>query len=108
MDDPGNRAPGSRIGTEEVAKVAALARLRLGDDELERFTHQLADILDHAADIEALDLDGVEPMAHPVRVVNVLRDDTPGEPLDRAEVLAQAPAAEDGQFRVPPVLGEAP
>ncbi len=105
MDDA---AAGSRIDAEQVAKVAALARLRLDDGELERFTHQLADILDHAADIEALDLEGVEPMAHPVRIVNVLRADEPGAPLDRDEVLSQAPAAEDGQFRVPPVLGEAP
>jgi aspartyl-tRNA(Asn)/glutamyl-tRNA(Gln) amidotransferase subunit C len=98
----------SRITTDDVAKVARLARLRLTDDELDRFTHQLSDILDHAADMDALDLEGVEPMAHPVPLTNVLRPDEPGEPLDRDVVLAQAPAAEDGQFRVPPVLGEAP
>lgn len=97
-----------RITPDDVAKVAHLARLRLSDEELERFTHQLADILAHAADIEALDLGDVEPMAHPIPLVNVFRPDVPGEPLDRDEVLAAAPAAEDGQFRVPPVLGEAP
>ncbi len=98
----------SRITTDDVAKVARLARLRLTNDELDRFTHQLSDILDHAADMEALDLDGVEPLAQPVPLENVLRPDVAGTPLDRATVLAQAPAAEDGQFRVPPVLGEAP
>lgn len=98
----------SRITTDDVAKVARLARLRLTNDELDRFTHQLSDILDHAADIEALDLDGVEPLAQPVPLVNVLRPDEPGVPLDREVVLAAAPASEDGQFRVPPVLGEAP
>jgi aspartyl-tRNA(Asn)/glutamyl-tRNA(Gln) amidotransferase subunit C len=98
----------ARITTDDVAKVASLARLRLGDDELERFTHQLSDILDHAADMDALDLSDVEPMAHPVPLTNVLRADEPAEPLDRGEVLAAAPASEDGQFRVPPVLGEAP
>jgi len=97
-----------RITPDDVTKVAGLARLRLTDDELERFTHQLDDILDHAADIEALDLDDVEPMAHPVALGNVLRTDEPGPALERDEVLAAAPAAEDGQFRVPPVLGEAP
>lgn len=95
-----------RLTTAEVAKVAELARLRLSEEELERFTGQLAAVLDHAADIEALDLDGVEPLAHPVPMTNVLRDDEPGELLDRDEVLAVAPSAEDGQFRVPPVLGE--
>ncbi len=101
-------AAAPRITTDDVAKVARLARLRLDDEELERFTGQLSDILDHADDIEALDLDGVEPMAHPVPLANVLRADTVGEPLDRDEVLARAPVAEDGRFRVPPVLGEAP
>jgi aspartyl-tRNA(Asn)/glutamyl-tRNA(Gln) amidotransferase subunit C len=97
-----------RITTSEVEKVAKLARLRLTDDELDRFTGQLAAVLDHAADLDGLDLDGVEPMAHPVPLTNVLRPDVPGDALDRDEVLAVAPAAEDGQFRVPPVLGEAP
>lgn len=98
----------SRISTDDVVKVARLARLRLSDDELDRFTHQLSDILDHAADIESIDLDDVEPMAQPVPLVNVLRADVPAVPLDRSDVLAAAPAAEDGQFRVPPVLGEVP
>lgn len=97
-----------RITTSDVQKVAKLARLRLTDDELERFTGQLAAVLEHAADLETLDLAGVEPMAHPVPLTNVLRTDEPGVALDRDEVLASAPAAEDGQFRVPPVLGEEP
>lgn len=95
-----------RLTTAEVAKVAELARLRLSEEELERFTGQLAAILDHAADLESLDLEGVEPMARPVHLENVFRPDEPGELLDPQEVLAQAPAAEDGMFRVPPVLGE--
>jgi aspartyl-tRNA(Asn)/glutamyl-tRNA(Gln) amidotransferase subunit C len=98
----------ARITPDDVAKVASLARLRLTHDELDRFTHQLSDILDHAADMEALDLADVEPMARPVPLANVFRADEPGTPLDRDEVLAAAPAAQDGQFRVPPVLGEEP
>lgn len=108
MDQHTPDRPGGRIHREDVAKVARLARLRLSDDELDRFTHQLSDILDHAADIEALDLDDVAPMAQPVPLVNVMRADEPSVPLSREEVLGVAPAAEDGQFRVPPVLGEAP
>jgi aspartyl-tRNA(Asn)/glutamyl-tRNA(Gln) amidotransferase subunit C len=97
-----------RITTSDVQKVAKLARLRLTDDELDRFTGQLAAVLEHAADLETLDLAGVEPMAHPVPLTNVLRADEPGDALERDEVLAAAPSAEDGQFRVPPVLGEEP
>lgn len=95
-----------RITTSEVAKVAALAKLRLSDDELQLFTQQLSDILDHAADIEALELEGLEPLDHAVELTNVFRADEPGPTLDRDDVLAQAPASEDGQFRVPQILGE--
>ena len=97
-----------RITRDDVAHVAALARLTLGDDELDAFTGQLADVLDHAADLDALDLDDVPPTAHPLPLRNVLRPDVVGETSDRAEVLAAAPSVEDEQFRVPPVLGEAP
>lgn len=97
-----------RITRDDVAHVADLARLTLGDDELDAFTGQLADVLDHAADLDALDLDDVPPTAHPLPLRNVLRPDVVGETSDRAEVLAAAPSVEDDQFRVPPVLGEAP
>ncbi len=95
-----------RIHTADVVKVAQLARLRLDAAELERYTDQLADMLEHFADIDALDLDGVEPMTQPLPLDNVLRDDVVRPSLDRAEVLAAAPAAEEGMFRVPPMLGE--
>jgi aspartyl-tRNA(Asn)/glutamyl-tRNA(Gln) amidotransferase subunit C len=95
-----------RISRDDVAHVAGLARLILTDDELDRFTSQLGDILDHAGDMASLDLEGVEPMAHPYPLRNVLRDDVAGETLDRDEVLAAAPSAEGPMFRVPPVLGE--
>ena len=97
-----------RISAEEVAHVASLARLQLSPEELELFTEQLGDVLEHAADVEALELDDVEPLAHPVPLVNVLRADDVTPSLDRDEVLSQAPAAEDGQFRVPRILGEEP
>ena len=97
-----------RLTREEVAHVALLARLELTDDELDMFTGQLADILGHADDIEALDVSGVEAMAHPLRLSNVLRADEIVPSLDRDEVLSQAPAAEDGRFRVPQILGEEP
>ena len=96
------------ISRDDVARVAQLARLTLTDDELDRFTGQLGAVLDHARDIEALDIDDVPPTAHPYPLVNVLRADEVGATLDRDEVLAQAPSTEDGRFRVPPILGEEP
>lgn len=97
-----------RISRADVAHVAQLARLSLTDDELDLFTGQLAAVLDHARDVEALDLADVEPTAHPYPLTNIFRDDEVRPCLDREEVLAQAPAVEDGRFRVPPILGEEP
>ena len=96
------------ISKHDVAHVARLARLALSDDELERFTTQLAGVLEHAADIEALDIEGVPPTAHPFPLANVFREDVPRPCLDRDEVLAQAPDVEAARFRIPRILGEAP
>jgi aspartyl-tRNA(Asn)/glutamyl-tRNA(Gln) amidotransferase subunit C len=94
-----------RLTRDAVVKVARLARLALTDDEIEHVTDQLGAMLDHFADIDALDLSDVEPMSQPLPLVNVLRDDVEQPCLDRDEVLAAAPFAEDGQFRVPPIIG---
>jgi aspartyl-tRNA(Asn)/glutamyl-tRNA(Gln) amidotransferase subunit C len=88
----------------EVEHVARLARLALTDEEIERLTVDLGAVLAHAADVAALDLDGVPPTAHPLPIRNVLRDDVVGPTLARDEVLDAAPAAEDGRFRVPRIL----
>jgi aspartyl-tRNA(Asn)/glutamyl-tRNA(Gln) amidotransferase subunit C len=94
-----------RISADEVAKIARLARLALTDEELARATVELGDIVDHFADIDELDLDGVEPMTQPFPLTNVLRDDVEAQPLDRDEVLAAAPEVDDGRFKVPPIIG---
>ena len=85
-----------------------LARLALTDEEIEQLTGELGAIVDYAAEVSALDTSDVPPTAHPLPLVNVLRPDDPRPGLDRDEVLAEAPATEDGQFRVPRILGEAP
>ena len=95
-----------RLSPEVVAHVAQLARLDLTHDELSLFTGQLADVLEHAADVEALELDDVPPTLHPLPIVNVLREDEARPCLDREEVLAMAPDAEGGRFRVPRIMSE--
>jgi len=91
-----------------VSKVALLARLELTDAELDTYTDQLAAIIDHAADVAALDLADVPPTAHPLPIENVLRPDVVTPSVDRDEVLSQAPSVEDRRFRVPAILGEEP
>ena len=98
----------ARLTRDKVAKVADLARLNLSEAELERYTEQLGAVLDHAEDVASLDLDGVPPTAHPLPLVNVLRDDVVVEGVDREEVLSQAPSVVDRRFRVPAILGEEP
>jgi aspartyl-tRNA(Asn)/glutamyl-tRNA(Gln) amidotransferase subunit C len=94
----------SRITRADVEHVARLARLALSEEEIEQFTVQLAQILEHAANVEALDTAGVAPTSHPIPIANVMRPDEPRPGLPRDEVLAMAPAAEDGRFRVPRII----
>lgn len=101
MSDPTS----ARISTDVVAKVARLARLDVSPDEISRLTSQLDGMLEHFADIDALELADVEPMTQPYPLVNVMRDDVVAPSLDRDEVLGAAPSAEDGRFRVPPIVG---
>lgn len=92
------------ISRAEAQHVARLARLQLSDDELTQLTGELAEILEHVNELAGLQLDGVEPTAHPLPLVNVLRVDEVRPSLDRAEVLAQAPVVEEDRFRVPRIL----
>jgi aspartyl-tRNA(Asn)/glutamyl-tRNA(Gln) amidotransferase subunit C len=97
MSDP-------KITRDEVRHVAALARLALTEDEVERMQVTLDAILGYVAELEGLDLDGVAPTFHAVPMSATLRPDRVHESLSRDEALASAPAAEAGGFSVPRVL----
>jgi aspartyl-tRNA(Asn)/glutamyl-tRNA(Gln) amidotransferase subunit C len=96
------------LDREKVARVASLARLSLTTEELDQFTAQLSQVLDHAGEFANLNLDGLAPMSHAFAISNVLRADIVSDGLDRDSVLSQAPSVEDGRFRVPKIVGEAP
>jgi aspartyl-tRNA(Asn)/glutamyl-tRNA(Gln) amidotransferase subunit C len=98
----------ARISRADVVHVATLARLELSEEELDRYVDQLGAVLDHAADVAALDTSGVPPTAHPLPMQNVLREDVVGPSLDRDEVLREAPDSDGVRFRVPRILGELP
>lgn len=89
------------IDREQVLHVARLARLRLGEEEIERMTGELSSVLDHIEKIGELDLDGVEPTSHVVALENVLRADEPRPSLAREDALSQAPDTDGSGFRVP-------
>jgi aspartyl-tRNA(Asn)/glutamyl-tRNA(Gln) amidotransferase subunit C len=92
------------LSTDDVAKVAVLARLRLSPEELQMFTGQLNSIVEYVAHLQEPDTTGVEPLAHGVEVRNVFRDDVRGPSLSREAALANAPKRGQECFLVPAVL----
>jgi aspartyl-tRNA(Asn)/glutamyl-tRNA(Gln) amidotransferase subunit C len=98
--------PSAGLTRAEVSHLAALARLDVTSDELDMFAGQLDQILEAVARVSEAAGDDVPPTSHSVALTNVFRPDVVTPCLDRDEVLAQAPAAEDGRFRVPRMLDE--
>jgi aspartyl-tRNA(Asn)/glutamyl-tRNA(Gln) amidotransferase subunit C len=94
------------IDHDDVRYVARLARLKLEEEELDRYAVQLSTILAHIDKIAELDLDGVEPTSHVLRLTNVLREDEPRPSLPRESALANCPEIEGDAFRVPPIVRE--
>src|SRR5688500_16926815 len=101
----------SSLTVEDVERIAALAHLELTDEEKQLFTRQLADILEYAQQVQAIDTSGVPATAHVHAGQSVEREDDPRLSLPVADALANAPdaAPEDsagtGLFRVPRVIG---
>lgn len=94
------------LSRDDVEKVALLARLTLGDAELDELTEQLARIVDYVQLLNQLDTEGVEPLAHGADLTNVLAADQVRPSLDRERALANAPKRDNECYRVPAVLGE--
>ena len=92
------------VTTEDVRRVAALARLDLSADEEVRLTDELGRILQYMEKLNELDTDGVSPSAHPIPVAGSFRADEPEIFAGIAELLAQAPDRRDGYYRVPRVI----
>lgn len=108
----------STISRDEVARLAKLARLALTDDEIDNFAGQLDAILGYVGQIQAVDTSGVTPTGNPLNrragaqrpgdagSENVTRPDVVHTSLSQQEALAEAPAADEGRFVVPQILGE--
>lgn len=92
------------LTSDEVAKVADLARLQLETERVAGYARELSGILEMVDQLEAADTGGVEPMAHPLDLSARLREDTVTEADQRAAFQALAPATEDGLYLVPRVI----
>lgn len=93
-----------RLSQPEVEHIALLSRLKLGDDERERLTAQLNDIMGFFEELSAADTTGVEPTAHAIALQNVLRADEVTPSLAVEDALRNAPQREGDTFRVPRVV----
>lgn len=92
------------ISIQDVQHAANLARLTLTEAETEQFAEQLNKILEHAQELQQLDLDDVEPTSHVLPIQNVMREDESRQWLTNEQALANAPDKDAGQFRVPAVM----
>lgn len=88
----------------DVRYVAQLARLALTEEETARYQSQLGQILEFVAALQEVDVEGVEPTAHPGGLQNVLREDASRDGFSATEALANAPRAGNGLFLVPKVI----
>jgi aspartyl-tRNA(Asn)/glutamyl-tRNA(Gln) amidotransferase subunit C len=94
------------LSRSDVDKVSLLARLRLTDQELEKMTTQLGQVVDYFRQLDELDTTQVQPMAHAADISSVFADDELLPSLPREQALANSPKHDDECYRVPAVLGE--
>jgi aspartyl-tRNA(Asn)/glutamyl-tRNA(Gln) amidotransferase subunit C len=92
------------ISAEQVRWIAHLGRLEMPADELDILRRDLNAIVEYVDLLQTLNTDGVEPLAHPLELANVFRDDVPVPSLTVDEILANAPQRQDDFFAVPAVL----
>ena len=96
----------STLSRDEVAKLAALARIEMTEAELVELASQFGSILDSVARVQELNLDGVKATSHPQPLENIARPDVVQPSLTPEQALSGAPAQEEQRFRVPQSLGE--
>ena len=92
------------IGPDEIKKIAHLARLKIDDNKVEKISSDIQNILLLVDQLQAIDTTGIEPMAHPMDAIQILRKDEVTETNQRDKFQAVAPETEDGLFLVPKVI----
>ena len=98
--------PHHTITADDVRKVALLSRLAIGPDDLPRYAAQLEPIIGYIEQLNEVDTEGVQPMAHAVPLHNVLREDIVEPSLPLELTLRNAPESDGPFFKVPKVLGD--
>ncbi len=96
----------TRITSNDVAKVAKLARLEIHEDLVQVYANQLEEILDYVSKLEKIDTTNVPPTTRAVEVVNVLREDVVKQSDIRDDLLELGPQIEDEFYKVPKIISE--
>ena len=92
------------LSPDEVKKIAFLARLSIQEENIEQYSQDLSNIFGLVEQMNAADVDNIEPMAHPQDAMQRLRDDVVTETNQREKLMSNAPSTEEGLFLVPKVL----
>ena len=92
------------ITKNDVIYIASLARIHLKEDEVEKLTHNLEDILHYIGKLEKLDVSNIEPTSHVLPLKNVYRSDTIKPSLSQPESLSISVSQHNGSFKVPQVI----
>ena len=95
-----------RISSDEVKKVAKLARLELNESEIEKHAKQLEKILDYIKQLEKINTNDIACTTRAIEVVNVLRKDDKKDYENSEEILELAPSREENFFKVPKIISE--
>jgi aspartyl-tRNA(Asn)/glutamyl-tRNA(Gln) amidotransferase subunit C len=92
------------LTAEDVKKIAALARIEIGEHEVEKFQKELSSVLDYVDELNQVNVDGLEEVSQVTGLVNVQREDVVVDHGNREEIFSQAPEMKDGYFKVKSIL----
>ncbi len=92
------------LTTEEVLKIAKLARIEIKPEEIEKFQKGLSSVLDYVADLEKVDTEGLDIVSSVTGLENVLRPDTAVLADNREEIMSNSPETKDGYYKVKSIL----
>lgn len=93
-----------KVTRKTIEHVANLARLNLTEQQKEKLTIEMEDIISYVDKLNELDTSNIKPMEHVIPIKNVLREDRSEKSYDREKILANAPSSEDGCFKVPKIV----
>ncbi len=94
-----------KIDKEQIKHIADLANLTINDEQLEKYTQDMSDIVNFATQLNELDTENIDVTTSILGEFNIFRKDELKESFDTEELLKNAPESQDGMFKIPKVIG---